>query len=393
MSKLSQDEAAAGDGLLSQQYTVTDQSTSQLSVSQGGELLQGTQSTAMVLHGVSVPSTTTVFTNSTVSATAPVQPRGLVSGGSGVAVSGVGTLPGVNTGTGAVYVPSQVGILPRTPAPVFGSPARVSFGVGSVDQSSSSVSASAFKAQVTNFKGNGKVKGLAYLRQFETVARVARWDDDRKLMELVGHLEGKAAQWLARLRESALEDWSSFREAFVQQFDRKMGATAAVRLRQLQHRPGVSIEDYLNECFEAFDDAELDPESKLAKDYFLSGLRDELQIATRAHAETMDLSELARFAAAVDNGLQAARSSGGSRGASRGSGRAGERKERAGPQTSTDIVCFNCNEPGHKRAECPDKKQGADATVPAKPKQQATPSGSSGSAAKAATTFGASQGK
>lgn len=241
---------------------------------------------------------------------------------------------------------------------------------------------------VGTFSGESGEGGLAFIARFESAAEAVQRDDQEMKIELICRLRGKASEWLSRLPMEHKYSYSALKEAFLKRWERKRGAIAAVKLSSLRQKKEQDADTFLDECLTVFQEVSLDPDSELAKQYYVGGLRSDVQNAVLAHLD-MEINDLAAYASQVEQAVRRGwqqRRGGRPEADGVSAGSSGSKGERV-------LTCYSCGKPGHKRAECPDKKQGADATAPAKPKQQATPSGSSGSAAKAATTFGASQGK
>ena len=367
---MSHDQQVSADlTALRQQYEVLPQTPGAPDVSGATDQPQVTQASAMGL-GTSGSAAGPVFTTSTVRSQDPVLVRdsqtAKVVVGAGVGFTGR-TLARGEQVVNFLSPPAQ-DVVPR---------ASLS---GRLD--------GGLKIHIGSFKADGKEKGSAYMKRFEVVAHVSGWDDNRKLGELIGHMEEKAAAWVGRLSGSALDSWGSLKAAFLRQFDRKLGPSAAQRLRSLRQKQKQSIDEYLNECYEVFDEAGLEVDSSLAKDYFLSGLRSDLQVAARAQVDNMELEELARFISVVDAGIQSVRSY-----QSGQSGEGGASSSGKGGRDRREVSCFQCGEKGHIRPDCPQKAAsgGSATTSSSSAKQAETKSGAAAPAKKAETQQQSSQ--
>lgn len=193
------------------------------------------------------------------------------------------------------------------------------------------------------FNGETEEKGQAFLARFEAAADAVACDSARMRMELICRLRGKASEWLAKLTTDNKRDYDALRAAFLQRWERKRGAIAAVKLQQLRQRRDQDADAFLDDCLNVFQEVGIDVTGDLAKQYFVGGLRQEVQHAVLAHLDK-DLHGLAAYACQVEQSVQ------------RGSGSSQHWGQRGKDDSRVARVerrtCHNCGKPGHIAVNC-----------------------------------------
>lgn len=214
---------------------------------------------------------------------------------------------------------------------------------------------------VGQFTGEGSETGLAYISRFESAAEAVGYSGPQMRTELICRIRGKASEWLSKLSAEQKGSYVELKNTFLLRWQRKRGAIAAVKLSSLRQRRDQDADSFLDECLTTFQDVDLDPRTELAKQYYVGGLRYEIQQATLAHLDK-DLEELAEYAAKVEHTVKRAWM--GDRSARDQQRQRGDNKREQDTATAKKLTCFHCNKEGHKRYECPELKKSTGADQP-----------------------------
>lgn len=182
-------------------------------------------------------------------------------------------------------------------------------------------------------------------------------------MQLVRRFRGKASVWFGRLDSAIAQDWSSFRGEFSKSFGAmKLGTSAATKLKALRQEASASAADYALDFERLAHEAGLQLDSGMTKDWFVAGLRAEVQPLARAQESIMGIRDLMRYAAVIDEAIPR-RQSAGSVPSHRTSAPAQQQptaRERPAQDNAVDAtgapVCNQCKRPGHRWRQCPQRQ-------------------------------------
>ena len=193
--------------------------------------------------------------------------------------------------------------------------------------SGSSVSRTS-EVEIGTFGGESTESVEAYIRMFEWMARIKGWSPDERVFQLLRRLRGSARNWSVTAVPDAADGvkWDDVKARLVRAFSRlNQGPSPATRIMSLRQGPQQSVQKYREEFEKVMLLAKIPPDSVLYRDFFVSGLRDEIRSIARAHVEQLDMDSLYFYAAAREADLA-------SRGGQSGQPRGGQKQEQASPQ-------------------------------------------------------------
>ena len=210
---------------------------------------------------------------------------------------------------------------------------------------------------IPDFTGESAESGAAYLRRFERIAKYNAWKPDEQHIHFIRKMQGKAASWLGKISETVLDDWPQLKAAFIQQFAERTKSDAGIKIKELRQYPGESVEKYADMFRDLCIQADLDVTSPLARELFIAGLVNDVQVTTLAHADK-PFEDLVRYAASVDNILHRRPRPTNDRPTYEQKPRFTPKYERQ-EETTTRIFkaegskyCTFCRRPGHNIEEC-----------------------------------------
>lgn len=200
---------------------------------------------------------------------------------------------------------------------------------------------------IGKFTGRDGELARAFLKRFEKLAQKMKWDDDTKALVFAGKLRGQASTWYAKLPDDVAYDWDKLTQEFTVEYSgKKPGATPVYQFNECKQGT-LSVRSYAEKFRAICTSHDLDLNDQFVKDFFVCGLRPELQAFVRINADK-SLLTLIQYAAEIEPHLHS------------------QPRQREAPRTTpypsdpirnpraTDgsPICRRCNRAGHIAKYC-----------------------------------------
>lgn len=171
---------------------------------------------------------------------------------------------------------------------------------GSVDTDSTvSIAKEAKFFDPGTFSGRDGDHAAAFLKRFNRFADHLGWDESKKLMAFPARLRGSASAWFSRLPDATTDNWALLINEFTKEYpSRRPGATPVQQLLACKQET-QSVRGYADRFRGICRNLDQQLDHPLIKDFFMCGLRPELQAFVRTHAEK-PFVEIVQYAAEIE---------------------------------------------------------------------------------------------
>lgn len=152
---------------------------------------------------------------------------------------------------------------------------------------------------IGKFTGRDGEVARAFLKRFEKLAQKMKWDNDTKALVFAGKLRGQASTWYAKLPDDVAFDWDKLTQEFTVEYSgKKPGATPVYQFNECKQGT-LSVRSYAEKFRAICTSHDLDLNDQFVKDFFVCGLRQELQAFVRINADK-SLLTLIQYAAEIE---------------------------------------------------------------------------------------------
>lgn len=158
------------------------------------------------------------------------------------------------------------------------------------------------KFDIPYYDGKNAASARTFIFRIKKFADLSELNDTEKCYTLMAHLKGTAATWYEQLPEEEQDSWEDLVTAFKKEFATpRPGASQATVLSKVSQGPS-STADYYDSFVKICNDNDFDQDDEVFKDFFIVGLRPELQQFARS-VEKKTVKKIAKFVAKIEPAL------------------------------------------------------------------------------------------